>query len=104
MNETIDDIVAEMREYESEPPPRDAWLDLADRIEAAYKCEQSQSKTAIGYDYVIQTNFNGVWNTTTNGMKSLDEAKEHLQFLYRLTGVKRRIVRRQFVEFEEVKE
>lgn len=42
--ETIEDIVAEMREYESTPPPRDAWLDLADRIEAAWKAERERVK------------------------------------------------------------
>ena len=42
--ETIEDIVSEMREYESTPPPRDAWLDLADRIEAAWKAERERAK------------------------------------------------------------
>ena len=44
--ETIEDIVAEMREYESTPPPRDAWLDLADRIEAAWKAERERGAEA----------------------------------------------------------
>ena len=42
--ETIEDIVAEMREYESTPPPRDAWLDLADRIEAAWRAERERAE------------------------------------------------------------
>lgn len=43
--ETIEDIVSEMREYESTPPPRDAWLDLADRVEAAWRaeCERAEA-------------------------------------------------------------
>lgn len=45
-HETIEDIVAEMREYESTPPPRDAWLDLADRIEAAWKRERERGAEA----------------------------------------------------------
>lgn len=44
--ETIEDIVSEMREYESTPPPRDAWLDLADRIEAAWKRERERGAEA----------------------------------------------------------
>ena len=42
--ETIEDIVSEMREYESTPPPRDAWLDLADRIEAAWRAERERAE------------------------------------------------------------
>ena len=34
--ETVDDILAEMREYDNRPPPVRAWVDLANRIEAAY--------------------------------------------------------------------
>ena len=42
--ETIEDIVSEMREYESTPPPRDAWLDLADRVEAAWRAERERAE------------------------------------------------------------
>jgi hypothetical protein len=35
--ENIDEILREMREYGSTPPPRGAWLDLANRIEEAVK-------------------------------------------------------------------
>lgn len=35
MNETLANILAEIREYDNTPPPKRAWLDLADRIEAA---------------------------------------------------------------------
>ena len=45
--ETIEDIVAEMREYESTPPPRDAWLDLADRIEEEVKRERGAEAAQI---------------------------------------------------------
>ena len=34
--ETVGDILAEMREYDNRPPPVRAWVDLANRIEAAY--------------------------------------------------------------------
>ena len=36
-NETVDDIERELREYGDRPPPMRAWIDLADRIDAAYK-------------------------------------------------------------------
>lgn len=36
-NETVDDIERELREYGDRPPPRRAWIDLADRLHAAYK-------------------------------------------------------------------
>lgn len=42
--ETIEDIVSEMREYESTPPPRDAWRNYADRIEVAWKAERERVK------------------------------------------------------------
>ena len=35
--ETVDDIERELREYGDRPPPRRAWIDLADRLHAAYK-------------------------------------------------------------------
>lgn len=47
MNETIEDIVAEMREYESTPPPRDAWLDLAGRIEATARLAYDKIDRAV---------------------------------------------------------
>ena len=39
--ETIDDIVAEIRAYGAQPPPRLMWLEIADRIEAA--CERDRT-------------------------------------------------------------
>ena len=36
-DETVDDIERELREYGDRPPPRRAWIDLADRLHAAYK-------------------------------------------------------------------
>ena len=36
-NESVDDIERELREYGDRPPPRCAWIDLADRLHAAYK-------------------------------------------------------------------
>lgn len=47
MNETIKSIVAEMREYESTPPPRDAWLDLADRVEATARLAYDKIDRAV---------------------------------------------------------
>lgn len=35
-NETVNDIIRELREYGDRPPPRHAWIDLADRLDAAY--------------------------------------------------------------------
>lgn len=37
-------ILAEMREYDNTPPPKRAWLDLADRIEAAAEREYAEAK------------------------------------------------------------
>lgn len=33
--ETVDDIERELREYGDRPPPRRAWIDLADRLRVA---------------------------------------------------------------------
>lgn len=38
--ETLADIVAEIRAYGAQPPPRLMWLEIADRIEAAWKRER----------------------------------------------------------------
>ncbi len=40
--EKIADIVAEIRAYGAQPPPRFMWLEIADRIEAAAKREIPQ--------------------------------------------------------------
>lgn len=39
--ETLADIVAEIRAYGAQPPPRLMWLEIADRIEAALKRERA---------------------------------------------------------------
>lgn len=40
--ETIADIVAEIRAYGAQPPPRLMWLEIADRLEAAWKRERAE--------------------------------------------------------------
>ena len=40
--ETLADIVAEIRAYGAQPPPRLMWLEIADRIEAAWKRERAE--------------------------------------------------------------
>ena len=47
-NETIAEIVAEMRSYNDRPPPRGAWLALADRIEAAIQFRDLTKKEEVG--------------------------------------------------------
>lgn len=54
--ETVNDIERELREYGDRPPPRRAWIDLADRLDAAYKREmqaivdanETAMRTAMG--------------------------------------------------------
>ena len=43
-SETLADIVAEIRAYGAQPPPRLMWLEIADRIEAAWK----RGREAVG--------------------------------------------------------
>ena len=38
--DTLADIAAEIRAYGAQPPPRLMWLEIADRIEAAWKRER----------------------------------------------------------------
>jgi hypothetical protein len=45
--ETVADILAEIRAYGAQPPPRLLWLDIADRIEAAWKRERERDERLL---------------------------------------------------------
>lgn len=46
-NETFEQVCAEMRSFEDVPPPMFAWRDLAERAEAAHKCELASKDAEI---------------------------------------------------------
>ena len=43
--ETIDDIVAEIRAYGAQPPPRLMWLEIADRIKSALDRDRTSRRS-----------------------------------------------------------
>lgn len=89
MNETIEDIVEEIRADEKIK----VW---ADRIEAVWKRERSQAKTASEYEYAIQVKFRGSWLISDVGFTSLDETKAVMKKKCRMSpNMEFRIVRRQ---------
>ena len=45
--ETVADIVAEIRAYGAQPPPRLMWLDIADRLEAGWKRERERDERLL---------------------------------------------------------
>ena len=45
-SETLADIVAEIRAYGAQPPPRLMWLEIADRILAAWEREREELREA----------------------------------------------------------
>lgn len=46
-NETHEEVCAEMRSFENQPPPMFAWRDLAERAEAAHKRELTAKKAEL---------------------------------------------------------
>ena len=46
-NESMNDIIAEIRAYGAQPPPRLMWLEIADRLEAAWKREREPKPLTI---------------------------------------------------------
>ena len=54
-NETINDIIRELREYGDRPPPRRAWIDIADRLDAAYKRDMKSMCTSWWRDMLRMT-------------------------------------------------
>ena len=73
--ETIKDIVAEMREYESTPPPRDAWLDLADRIEAAWKREREEWSIRLADAHEVAEDFKNILTKALDTLAWLKSAE-----------------------------
>lgn len=45
--ETVADILAEIRAYGAQPPPRLMWLEIADRIEEAWKWERERDERLL---------------------------------------------------------
>ena len=77
--ETLADIVAEIRAYGAQPPPRLMWLEIADRIEAAWKREKSEAEAdALAVGGIVEAARHKPGNATDHAM-TLDEAIEHAE-------------------------
>ena len=65
---TIDDIEKELRSYGERPPPRNAWIDLADRLHQAKK-EMKLASNVVVYDkelYYRRNREDGYTTTSSN--------------------------------------
>lgn len=73
-SETLADIAREMREYDNTPPPKRAWMDLADRIEAASEREKVEAVTIAATKAVNLTDEK--WRRDAGNAAALREALE----------------------------